>query len=59
MESPNRLYNPHLRARLAEGLESLLPNNDEIHPQSTITLGTFCRQQLFEIHPHKLMVDDF
>lgn len=29
MESQQRLYNPHLRARLAEGLEALLPTSDE------------------------------
>ncbi|XP_058800280.1 ubiquitin conjugation factor E4 A [Phymastichus coffea] len=56
MDSPCRLYNPHLRARLAEGLEALLPNNDEIHHQSTPTLGTFHRQQLFITHPHKQMI---
>lgn len=56
MESPRRLYNPHLRARLAEGLEALLPNNDEMAHQSTPTLGTFHRQQLFITHPHKQMV---
>ncbi|XP_017794147.1 PREDICTED: ubiquitin conjugation factor E4 A [Habropoda laboriosa] len=29
IESQQRLYNPHLRARLAEGLEALLPTSDE------------------------------
>lgn len=56
MESPTRLYNPHLRARLAEGLEALLPNNDETNNQSPQTLGTFHRQQLFVTHPHKQIV---
>lgn len=56
MESPSRLYNPHLRARLAEGLEALLPHNDDINNHSTPTLGTFHRQQLLVTHPHKEMV---
>ncbi|XP_008212773.1 ubiquitin conjugation factor E4 A [Nasonia vitripennis] len=56
MESPTRLYNPHLRARLAEGLEALLPNNDEANSQSPQTLGTFHRQQLFVSHPHKQII---
>ncbi|KAJ8679553.1 hypothetical protein QAD02_015340 [Eretmocerus hayati] len=56
MESPARLYNPHLRARLAEGLEALLPNNDEMSNHGIPTLGTFHRQQLFATHPHKQMV---
>jgi ubiquitin conjugation factor E4 A len=57
MESPTRLYNPHLRARLAEGLEALLPNNDHINNHSVATLETFERQQLFVTHPHKHIVD--
>lgn len=56
MESASRLNNPHLRARLAEGLEALLPHNDELNNQSTPTLGTFHRQQLFVTHPHKEIV---
>ncbi|XP_012254969.2 ubiquitin conjugation factor E4 A [Athalia rosae] len=53
MESQQRLYNPHLRARLAEGLEALLPSNDEAISQTVATLGTFHREQLFIIHPHR------
>ncbi|XP_015600659.1 ubiquitin conjugation factor E4 A [Cephus cinctus] len=53
MESPHRLYNPHLRARLAEGLEALLPSTDDGNNQAVQTLGTFHRQQLFVTHPHR------
>ncbi|XP_012272749.1 ubiquitin conjugation factor E4 A isoform X2 [Orussus abietinus] len=53
MESPKRLYNPHLRARLAEGLEALLPLSEEGGNQIAPTLGTFHRQQLFLTHPHR------
>ncbi|KAL7305224.1 hypothetical protein TKK_0002609 [Trichogramma kaykai] len=56
MNSPTRLYNPHLRARLAEGLEALLPNNDEVQNQTAPSLGTFHRQQLFIGHPYKQMI---
>ncbi|XP_011494935.1 PREDICTED: ubiquitin conjugation factor E4 A [Ceratosolen solmsi marchali] len=56
MESPTRLHNPHLRARLAEGLEALLPNNDHINNHSTASLGIYHRQQLFLTHPHKHII---
>ncbi|XP_066587978.1 ubiquitin conjugation factor E4 A [Prorops nasuta] len=59
MESQQRLYNPHLRARLAEGLEALLPTTDENHSPGLPDLGTFHRQQLFIYHPcrHKIVVN--
>ncbi|XP_071868811.1 ubiquitination factor E4A [Bombus fervidus] len=53
MESQQRLYNPHLRARLAEGLEALLPTNDETMSPVTPNLGTFHREQLFITHPYR------
>ncbi|XP_011696774.1 PREDICTED: ubiquitin conjugation factor E4 A [Wasmannia auropunctata] len=53
MESPHRLYNPHLRARLAESLEALLPTVDENAAPATPNLGTFHREQLFLTHPHR------
>lgn len=53
MESQQRLYNPHLRARLAEGLEALLPTTDETMSPVTPSLGTFHREQLFITHPHR------
>ncbi|KAG7211137.1 hypothetical protein KM043_010462 [Ampulex compressa] len=56
MESERRLYNPHLRARLAEGLEALLPTNDESVTTVTANLGTFHRQQLFSLHPHRRQI---
>ena len=56
MESPKRLYNPHLRARLAEGLEALLPLTDDPAGQSAPSIGSFHRQQLFISHPHRHQV---
>ncbi|XP_043248079.1 ubiquitin conjugation factor E4 A isoform X1 [Colletes gigas] len=53
MESQQQLYNPHLRARLAEGLEALLPTMDETTSPSTSNLGTFHREQLFMTHPYR------
>lgn len=53
MESQHRLYNPHLRARLAESLEALLPTADENATLTTPNLGTFHREQLFLTHPHR------
>lgn len=48
----HRLYNPHLRARLAEGLEALLPiTDDNVNPRLP-SLGTFHREQLFSTHPY-------
>lgn len=54
MESEKRLYNPHIRARLAEGLEALLPltNDDNMRPPAP-SLGTFHREQLFITYPHR------
>lgn len=52
MGSCKRIRNPHLRAGLAECLESLLPNNEEAMSMNPNPLGTFCREQLFKQHPH-------
>ncbi|XP_072750116.1 ubiquitin conjugation factor E4 A [Anoplolepis gracilipes] len=56
MESQHRLYNPHLRARLAESLEALLPTVDESIVPAIPNLGTFHREQLFLFHPHKQQI---
>lgn len=56
MESPNRLYNPHLRARLAEGLEALLPLSDDQTGQNVPSIGSFHRKKLFISHPHRRQV---
>lgn len=48
MSSNKRAKNPHLRARLAECLECLLPQDNE-----TNSLGTFYREALFKNHPHR------
>ncbi|XP_015436791.1 PREDICTED: ubiquitin conjugation factor E4 A [Dufourea novaeangliae] len=53
MESQQRLYNPHLRACLAESLEALLPTSDETINSTTLNLGTFHREQLFIKHPYR------
>lgn len=56
MESQHRLYNPHLRARLAESLGSLLPTADESIAPAIPNLGTFHREQLFLHHPHRQQI---
>ncbi|XP_071556653.1 ubiquitin conjugation factor E4 A [Temnothorax nylanderi] len=56
MESQHRLYNPHLRARLAESLEALLPTADENVAPATPNLGTFHREQLFLTHPYRQQI---
>ncbi|XP_063221072.1 ubiquitin conjugation factor E4 A [Bacillus rossius redtenbacheri] len=48
MGSPQRARNPHLRARLAECLESLLPREDDQRP----ALGPGS-QDRFRHHPHR------
>ncbi|KAG6443812.1 hypothetical protein O3G_MSEX002997 [Manduca sexta] len=55
MGDSTRTYNPHLRARLAECLEAMLPNHaDDQQPLSN--LASFYREQLFKEHPHKLQL---
>lgn len=52
MGDSTRTYNPHLRARLAECLESMLPNHPE-DQQPLSNLASFYREQLFKEHPHR------
>lgn len=54
MGSQQHIRNPHIRARLAEGLESLLPyhKNDALEK----TIPNFQRQRLFTEHPHRFEV---
>merc|ERR1719433_580072 len=54
MDQPGLVRNPHLRARLAEGLECLLPGH-EVQGQPNI-LGSYQRQALFQDHQHSLRV---
>ncbi|CAG4971899.1 unnamed protein product [Colias eurytheme] len=55
MGDSSRTYNPHLRARLAECLEAMLPNHpDEQQPLSN--MASFYREQLFKEHPHRLQL---
>lgn len=55
MGSPQRMKNPHLRARLAEALEALLPfHKDE--PAGLNTLGGYQREKLFLDHEHRRQI---
>lgn len=53
MGSPARMNNPHMRARLAEALESLVPHPEEEQAFiSTSITGVFHRERLFRSHTH-------
>jgi len=52
MGSRTWVRNPHLRARMAECLEALLPKSDE----GGLRASTFCRQALFNNHPHRFTI---
>ena len=54
MDQPSMLRNPHLRARLAESLECLLPSH-ETQGQSGM-LGSYQRQAVFQDHRHSLRI---
>jgi ubiquitin conjugation factor E4 A len=57
MGSSERMRNPHLRARMAECLESLLPHHNEEQPAlNPNPLGSFYRERLFKAHPHRKQV---
>lgn len=57
MGSPQRMRNPHLRARMAECLESLLPHHNEEQPAlNPNPLGSFYRERLFKVHPHRKQI---
>lgn len=47
------MKNPHVRARLAEGLESLLPHHKDEHLPD---IGGYQRELIFTQHPHRLEV---
>ncbi|XP_052753244.1 ubiquitin conjugation factor E4 A [Galleria mellonella] len=55
MGDSSRTYNPHLRARLAECLEAMLPNHPD-DQQPLTSLASFSREQLFKEHPHRLQL---
>lgn len=55
MGSQERMKNPHLRARLAECLEAMLPSHPE-NNSSMQTFGTYYREMLFKEHPHRLQL---
>uniref|UniRef100_A0A1Y1K3I1 Ubiquitin conjugation factor E4 A n=1 Tax=Photinus pyralis TaxID=7054 RepID=A0A1Y1K3I1_PHOPY len=52
MGSAQYTKNPHLRAHLAEALETLLPYHKE-DPVGLNTLGGIQRERLFKEHPHR------
>lgn len=54
MGSQQHMRNPHIRARLAEGLECLLPYHKNYVSDKNTT--NFQRQRLFTEHPHRLEV---
>merc|ERR1719244_1206964 len=54
MDQPALLKNPHLRARLAESLECLLPSH-EVQGMPN-NLGSYQRQALFQDHKHSLRI---
>jgi len=54
MDQPSMLRNPHLRARLAESLECLLPSH-ETQGQPGM-LGSYQRQAIFQDHRHSLRI---
>ncbi|CAH0547613.1 unnamed protein product [Brassicogethes aeneus] len=55
MGSQNLVKNPHLRARFAEGLESLLPYHKD-DPPGFSNMGSFQREKLFSEHRHSLQI---
>ena len=54
MDQPGLVRNPHLRARLAESLECLLPGH-EVQGQPNI-LGSYQRQGVFSDHQHSMRI---
>jgi len=54
MDQPGLVRNPHLRARLAESLECLLPGH-EVQGQPNI-LGSYQRQAVFSDHQHSMRI---
>lgn len=55
MTSNSRVRNPHLRARLAECLDCLLPHTDEGRSMAN-SIGSYNREMLFLKHPHRKQV---
>lgn len=56
MGSQQHMRNPHIRARLAEGMECLLPSHKNQIFEKAVT--NFQRQRLFTEHPHRLEVSN-
>lgn len=56
MGCKQRMRNPHLRARLAECLESLLPHSDSVAPGHPAQPSSINRENLFRNHPHRAQI---
>lgn len=57
MGCKQRMRNPHLRARLAECLESLLPQRDQDEASPAVPPPpSINREELFRSHPHRSQV---
>lgn len=52
MGSKERMRNPHVRAKLAEVLEALLPQHKD-EPTGLNTLGAYQRTALFKNYPFR------
>lgn len=50
-----RAYNPHLRARLAEAMESMLPHHKD-EPAAINTLGGYVRERLFKEYANRQQI---
>lgn len=57
MTSNSRVRNPHLRARLAECLDCLLPHSEEDTVIAQNYVGVYYRKMLFLNHPHRKQVN--
>ncbi|GAB6024251.1 hypothetical protein CHUAL_008947 [Chamberlinius hualienensis] len=55
MGSPEKMKNPHLRAKLAEALENLTPHPDEHNPRMGQFITRF-RDELFRDHPYSSLI---
>lgn len=56
MGNKTHMRNPHLRARLAECLESLLPHREQDEHHTGRLPPSVNREQLFKHHPHRAQV---
>ncbi|XP_077284887.1 ubiquitination factor E4A [Arctopsyche grandis] len=55
MGSAEKMRNPHLRARLAECLATMLPNQQD-DDVAVSSMSSFFREKIFKEHPHRLQI---